>query len=124
MAQKIKKSKGRGRKPKGTVSSKQEATSYDRTREALKVKMNENSYLQVLGIKKQAVVQRINEPNHVINRNLLVTNVPEDTLQKTLVLTQVLKNELQSYQEKNLKKSLPLIMLQAACPCAQAAQEL
>ena len=43
MAKKIKKSKGRGRKPKATVSAKQEGTPYDRARAALRLKWEEDS---------------------------------------------------------------------------------
>ena len=49
MAKKIKKSKGRGRKPKVTVSSKEEATPYDRARAALSLKYEEDSYQKVMG---------------------------------------------------------------------------
>ena len=49
MAKKIKKSKGRGRKPKATVSSKQEATPYDRACAALRLKWEEDSYQKVIG---------------------------------------------------------------------------
>ena len=49
MTKKIKKSKGQGRKPKGTVSTKQEKTPYDLVCEALTLKMNEDSYQQVIG---------------------------------------------------------------------------
>ena len=48
MAKKIKKRKGRGREPKGTVSSKQENTPYDLACEALSLKWEEDSYQQVI----------------------------------------------------------------------------
>ena len=44
-----KKSKSRGRKPKGTVSTKTRKTPYDIARNAIYLKMEEDSYQQVLG---------------------------------------------------------------------------
>ena len=100
MAKKTKKSKGRGSKPRGTVSSKQEPTPYNHAREALKVKMNEDSYLYILEIKIRAAIGRINERNHVIVHNLLVNNLPMETLQETFFFTHALETNITLQRQK------------------------
>ena len=100
MAKKTKKSKGRGSKPRGTVSSKHKPIPYNRAREALKVKMIEDSYLHVLGIKIRATIQRLNEQNHIIIRNLFVINFPMETVQEIFVFTQALETNIALQRQK------------------------
>ena len=49
MAKKIKKIKGRGSKPKGTVSTKPRETTYDIGYDAIHKRLKEDSYQQVIG---------------------------------------------------------------------------
>ena len=76
MARKTKKRKGRGRKPKRTVSSKPEKTLYDLTLEAFKDKTN-----------------------HVILCNLM-WNVPMDAIEISFVFTQALKADIAHQRQK------------------------
>ena len=101
MAKKTKKSKGRGSKPRGTVSSKQEPTPYNRAREALKVKMIEDRYLCVLNGKIRSAIRRINERNHVIMRNLMANHFPnEKVLEIDLVFTKLLETNITLQRQK------------------------
>ena len=66
MAKKIRKSKGRGSKPKAKVSSKEEATPYDRARAAIYLKYEEDSYQKVMGHidKSRNVLQEYSDAIH------------------------------------------------------------
>ena len=100
MAKEVKKSEGRGSKPRGTVSSQQEPTPFNRAREALKVKMNEESYLFELETRIQSAIRRVNERNHVIIRNLWVNNYNMDTVLETFVFTQALETNIELQRQK------------------------